>query len=296
MERVRVLIQGLKEKAVLFFEMIKFEHTVFALPFAYVGLFLAEGGLPRFPVFFWVTLAMFSFRSMSMGLNRLIDARIDADNPRTQHRAIPAGKLKKSYVWFINMVCLALFELSAYRLSQLCFLLSPIPVFWAWFYPWTKRFTWLSHFILGMILGMAPYGAWLASRGEFSWIPGFLMLGIVTWVAGFDIIYSLQDREFDIENRLYSFPACFGVRLSIRMTWVLHGLTIIFWAIAGMLAGCGVVYLSGIILVVFFLLREHWLIHRFGLKKVEEAFFPMNAVVSVSIFLAVVADLCVRRL
>ncbi|MBI3312863.1 MAG: UbiA family prenyltransferase [Candidatus Omnitrophica bacterium] len=278
----------------VFFEMIKIEHSIFALPFAYLGLVLAEGGFPRLYLLFWVTVAMVSFRSLSMSLNRLMDRAIDKLNPRTENRALPAGKIKTSTVWVITAVCLVIYELSAYQLGAICFWLSPIPVFLAWLYPLTKRFTWLSHFVLGIILGMAPYGAWLASRGTFSWVPGFLMLGIASWVAGFDMIYALQDVDFDRRQGLYSFPARFGPSLSMKVTRVLHLATLTFWFLMGQTAGLGWIYFIGLALAAFFLVREHWLVRSFGLKKLEEAFFSMNATISVSIFLMTVADISIR--
>jgi len=191
-------IKRLTQKTAVFLEMIKFEHSIFALPFAYLGLVLGEGGWPRWNLFLWVTVAMVSFRTMAMALNRIIDIEIDRDNPRTESRALPKGRLNIPFVWLASLVSFVIFEFSAYRLGPLCLALSPIPVALAWLYPWTKRFTWFSHLILGIILGIAPYGAWLASRDAFSWVPGFLFLGVATWVAGFDIIYALQDQDFDV--------------------------------------------------------------------------------------------------
>ena len=290
MERVRLLIQNSWTKTRLFLEMIKFEHSIFALPFAYLGLFLAERGWPRWDLFFWVTAAMVSFRTMAMGLNRLIDLPIDRQNPRTKNRALPAKSLKPYFVWILTGASWAIFELSAFQLGALCFKLSPIPVLLAWIYPWAKRFTWFSHLVLGIILGISPYGAWLASRGEFSWIPGLLTIGVAAWVAGFDIIYALQDEDFDRQFGLYSFPARFGSKAAIQVTTVLHFVTWLAWFSTGMIAGLGRVYQLGIVLTGIFLIREHWLVRSFGIKKVEEAFFTMNAIVSVSVFLAVVAD------
>lgn len=290
MERVRLLTESLGQKTRLFLEMIKFEHSIFALPFAYLGLFLAQKGWPRWDLFIRVSVAMISFRTMAMGFNRLIDLSIDGENPRTKNRALPAGHLKPAFVWILTGTSWLVFELSAFRLGQLCFMLSPVPVILAWIYPWTKRFTWFSHLVLGIILGIAPYGGWLASRPEFSWVPGLLMLGVVTWVAGFDIIYALQDESFDRQKGLYSFPACFGPKAALRVTTLFHVMTWLAWFSAGMLAGLGHIYQLGMALAGLFLIREHWLIRSFGIQKVEEAFFTMNAVVSVSVFLAVVAD------
>lgn len=285
----------LTAKVKTFLEMIKFEHSIFALPFAYLGLILAEGGWPSLSLFGWVSLAMLSFRTMAMGLNRLIDAALDAQNPRTEKRALPAAKLTPAFVWLVSGIALAVFEIAAYRLGPLCLRLSPIPVLLAWLYPWTKRFTWLSHFVLGMILGIAPYGAWLGSRGEFSWVPAGLMLGVVAWVAGFDMIYALQDVAFDRQHGLQSFPVRFGVGATLRATRILHAVTLVSWFLAGRGAGLGSVYGVGMGLVSFFLIREHWLIRNFGLRKVEEAFFTMNAAVSMAVLFAAVADISVGR-
>lgn len=282
-------------KILLFFEMIKFEHSIFALPFAYLGLVLAERGWPRPELVGWVTVAMISFRTMGMALNRLIDRQIDALNPRTAGRALPAGKLKISFVWAVTFAAFLIFEWSAWHLGRLCFQFSPVPVLLAWLYPWTKRFTWFSHLILGIILGIAPYGAWLASRGEFSWTPGLLAVGVASWVAGFDIIYALQDEEFDRNNHLYSVPARFGFQNSLALTRVLHVVALLSWFAAGYLAGLGWIYGLGLAAVAFFLMREHWLIGSFGLQKIGEAFFVMNAIVSLSILAAVIFDFALGK-
>jgi 4-hydroxybenzoate polyprenyltransferase len=287
-------IRNFAHKLWTFLEMIKWEHSIFALPFAYLGLFLAENGWPRPRLFWLVTLAMISFRTMAMAANRLIDAAIDARNPRTQNRALPAGRLKKTFVWFAALASFLTFEWSAAELGRLCLYLSPVPVIMAWFYPWAKRFTWLSHLLLGMILGVAPYGAWLASRGTWSLVPFFLSVGVTTWVAGFDMIYALQDISFDRQFGLYSFPAIFGEAATMAVTRCLHVLSAAMWAIAGWMAGLGWIYAAGMSLIVFFLVRQHWLILSFGLKKVEEAFFTMNAIVSLVVLVAAVADLSLR--
>lgn len=271
-------------------EMIKFEHSVFALPFAYLGLFLAAQGRPSFGIFLAVTLAMVGFRTMAMGLNRLLDQEIDALNPRTKERALPAKKLSRSYVWLWTVGSFLVFIFSVTQLDPRCLWLSPIPVALAVLYPLMKRHTWLSHFILGLVLGIAPYGAWIATGREFSWIPGFLCLGVTAWVAGFDIIYALQDEAFDREQGLHSLPSRFGLGISLWMTRLLHAVTILAWMLAGWLAGLSWIYFMGVTGVILFLLREHWLVRSFGLKKINEAFFTMNAVVSILIFTAALID------
>ncbi len=279
----------------VFLEMIKFEHSLFALPFAYLGLFLAEEGLPRPFLFLWITVAMVSFRTFAMAANRLIDRKIDAKNPRTKNRALPQGKLTPRFVWASLAISVAIFLWSAWRLGPLCFSLSPIPILLAWIYPYLKRFTWLSHICLGIILGIAPYGAWLASRGDFGWTPAFLLIGVASWVAGFDILYSLQDKEFDRAFRIRSVPADLGEKKALWLAGLLHLTAVSAWAGAGALAERGWIYGLGMLLVTLFLLREHRLVHRFGVEKIEEAFFKMNVGVSSSVFLATLLDLGWRR-
>lgn len=281
-------------KLEIFLEMIKFEHSIFALPFAYLGLFLAEEGWPRPSVFVMVTVAMVSFRTMGMALNRLIDAEIDARNPRTANRAIPAGLLRTPFVWGVTAVSFAVFEAACWKLGPLCLKLSVVPVVLTILYPFAKRFTFFSHMVLGMILAIAPYGAWMASRGAFSWIPGFISLGVLCWVTGFDMIYALQDLEFDRSSGLYSFPSRFGEQAVFHVTRVLHVLTLVFWIAAGKLAGLGLFYLAGMAVTAVFLFREHWLIRSHGMKKIQEAFFTMNAVVSVTVFAVTAAEYSFR--
>ena len=274
----------------LFLEMIKFEHSIFALPFACLGLFFAEKKVPSLFLFLWITVAMVSFRTMAMGLNRLLDRTIDAENPRTLGRALPQKKIRTGFVWLAVLASFLVFEWSAFTLGSLCFWLSPVPVVLAWVYPLTKRFTWTSHFMLGLVLGIAPYGAWIASRQAFGWAPAFLTAGVMMWVAGFDMIYALQDMDFDRKRGLYSVPAKFGEATTLGITRWLHVLTVLCWAVAGLLNGAGLIYWLGLGLVVYFLFREHQLIRSFGIAKMNEAFFVMNAVVSLTLFFAVVLD------
>lgn len=276
---------------IVFLEMIKFEHSIFALPFAYLGLILGENRWPRLNIFILVTVAMVSFRTLGMALNRLVDLPIDALNPRTKNRALPAGKLKISFVGAAAILSFFIFEAATYALGPACFKLSPVPVFLAILYPYTKRFTWFSHLVLGMILAIAPYGAWLASRGDFSWIPGLVSIGVMTWVSGFDMIYALQDVDFDRQYGLYSFPSRFNAASTLKLTRILHVTTVLAWSAAGYLAGLGLIYGFGMILVAAFLICEHWLIHASGLAKIDEAFFTMNAVVSVAVFVAALLDI-----
>lgn len=278
------------EKLRIFLEMIKFEHSIFALPFAYMGLFLASTERPSARIFFLVTAVMVAFRSMAMGANRILDRTIDAANPRTRSRAIPAGLLRVRTVVFLTAGFGILYFISCWVLGGLCWMLSPIPFILAWLYPLTKRFTWFSHGVLGIILGISPYGAWLAVTGQFSWVPGFLTLGVAAWVAGFDILYALQDEEFDRSAALKSWPARFGKAASLVTARRLHFLACVCWAAAGWLAELGVSYWLGWILSCLFLLREHWLVKSSGLEKIQEAFFTMNAAVGMILFVSVVIE------
>ncbi len=278
----------------ILFRDIKFEHSVFALPFAYLGLFLAEGGLPRLSLFGWVTAAMISFRTFGMTMNRLVDWKIDAQNPRTKTRALPGKKLTRSFVRVASLVSLVVFLGITWILGPLCLALSPIPIVLAWLYPFLKRFTWLSHIALGIILGISPYGAWLASRPEFSRIPGFLTIGVASWVAGFDVLYALQDYDFDKRSALKSIPVRFGPAKALWIAGFLHAVAVLAWSAAGFLAGFGWIYGIGMALVALFLIREHWLVHRFGLAKMEQAFFTMNACISLMVFIAAFISLMWR--
>lgn len=279
------------KKARIFLKDIKLEHSVFALPFAYLGLFFAEKKVPSLFLFLWITVAMVSFRTMAMGLNRLLDRKLDTENPRTQGRALPQKKLRTGFVWLAVFASLLVFEGSAFTLGSLCFRLSPLPVALAFIYPLTKRYTWFSHFVLGLVLGIAPYGAWIAVTGQFAWVPAFLMLGVTLWVAGFDMIYALQDIDFDIQHGLFSFPARFGIAKTLRLIRWLHAFAVLCWAVAGFLNGTGLIYWLGLVLAAYFLVREHQFVRSFGVARIHEAFFTMNAVVSVGLFVAAALDI-----
>ena len=274
-----------------FFELIKFEHSVFALPFAYLGLFLAEGGFPRLRILGWVTLAMVAIRTAGMCLNRLIDQAIDGKNPRTQGRIQAISLIKRWRLWLITAVAVLVFVFSASKLNWLCLFLSPIPIFLVWIYPHLKKITWLSHFVLGIILGLAPFAGWLASRGEGSWTPALLSFAVWAWVSGFDMFYALQDLDFDRANGLKSIPVRFGIPTTILFVRFLHGLTIVALMMLGLKLELGVWYWLGWTAVVALIVREHHLVARFGLAKIDEAFFNMNAWVSVVIFAAVAVEL-----
>ena len=293
------------KKLKIFLEMIKFEHCIFALPFAYLGFVLAAyrekvtvtktGDSHLFLIFLWVTLAMVSLRTAAMALNRLVDEPIDAENPRTQTRALPAGLLTRQFTWLAALASIGIFIFAASRLNPLCFALTPIPIFLIWIYPYLKRWTWLSHWVLGLVLGLAPYGGWLAVRPEWSWIPGILTVAVTSWVGGFDVFYSLQDAEFDKMKGLKSLPARFGTSRAVFIAKSSQGLTVLAFVALGLLFPLGLFYWIGVGAASCLIVREHKLVSDFGLSKINEAFFNMNAWVSVIIFFATLLDLVVAR-
>ncbi len=277
-------------------EMIKFEHTVFALPFALSGLILAAPGLPAASVFFWTVLAFAGARAAAMTLNRLIDCKIDAINPRTSSRAIPAGRISSSMAMVATIIAFSVMIVAACRLPRLCLYLSPIAVVWLSMYSFTKRFTWLCHLVLGIALGGAALGGWIAAGGLLDQsAPWFLALAVATWVAGFDIIYALQDVDFDRKEKLHSIPARFGVRNGLIISTFLHVFTVASLAAVGFTLGLGICYWFGVLLVAGMLTYEHSLIKPTDLSKINAAFFTVNGVVSILTFFVFLLDKIIRH-
>ena len=272
------------QKLKVILEMIKFPHTVFALPFAFTAAVLAANGMPALDKILWITIAMVGARSGAMGMNRLLDADIDAKNPRTKTRAIPAGLLTKAQVGLFSFASFALLVYSAYRLNPLCLKLSPLAIAVVTFYSLTKRFTWACHIFLGLALAFAPVGAWIAIRGSIDLPVIILAAAVLTWVAGFDIFYALQDIEFDTQAGLHSIPRYLGVNGSLWVARLLHLVTI-----AGLLyiyhpLGLHFIYLIGIGVVAAMLVYEHMLLRNGDLNKLDAAFFNMNGYISVTVF------------
>ncbi len=268
-------------KTATIFRMIKFEHSVFALPFAYMGAMLAAGGLPTFWQVFWITVAMVGARSLAMGLNRLIDRKIDIRNPRTKNRALPKKLLSEKDVVIFNLISLAVFLIAVYSLAPLCRWLWPFFVLPFVIYPYTKRFTWLCHLFLGICLGLAPVGAWIAITNTISFEPILLGFAVCFWVAGFDIIYACQDVEIDREQKLYSIPTIFGVKKALRATGIFHVLSVGLFLFLGILTNLGPIYFGGLMIVSLLLLRENRLVSPNDFSKLNTAFFTMNGVISV---------------
>ena len=276
--------------------LIRFSHTIFALPFALASVALAW---PLHPVswrsLMWILMAMVGARSAAMGFNRLVDRKFDALNPRTQSWELPQGTVKIWEAVLLTLLASLLFVFAAYRLNPVCFILSPVALAVIFFYSLTKRFTWASHLFLGIALSLAPVGAWLAISDypidlEELKIPFFLGMAVLFWLAGFDIIYSLQDRDFDRQQGLQSIPARFGVASALRLSAFFHFFTVIFLALVGLTAAVGVVYWLGFMTVGAVLFWEHRIVTPTDLSRINRAFFNFNAYVSIGYLLAIITD------
>lgn len=286
---------GIFAKIGVFLEMIKFSHTIFALPFALSGAFLAAGGIPAPRQLFWIVLAMVGARTAAMGLNRLIDAAIDARNPRTAGRAIPAGLIGRGTTLAFILASLILLLVSAGQLNRLCLLLSPLAIFFLMLYSYCKRFTSLAHVVLGLCLAAAPLGAWIAIRGSMD-APALILGGAVLfWVAGFDILYALQDLEFDRSASLHSIPVLLGVEGSLWTARIFHLAMLGLLLGLHSLMGLGTYFMTGILVTAALLLYEHWLLRDGDLTRLDAAFFNMNGYISVILLLCTAADVLTRR-
>lgn len=282
-------------KIKIYLEMIKFQHSIFALPFAYFGAFLAEMKVPDFRTLFWITLTMIGARSFAMALNRLIDIEIDRHNPRTAERALPKGLLSVLNVVIFAFFSLGFFLLAVYNLAPICRYLWPFVVIPFVVYPYTKRFTWLTHFILGFCLGLAPIGAWIAVTNSISVEPFLIGAAVLFWVSGFDIFYAIQDIEFDRQHKLYSIPARFSIKTSLILTKVLHITSILLLSWVGFRLNLGLFYFLGIFVAASLLAYENSLIKPHDVSKLNVAFFTMNGVISVVMFCFVAFEVIFRR-
>jgi 4-hydroxybenzoate polyprenyltransferase len=277
-------------RVLVFLEMIKFSHTIFALPFAFTGALLAARGLPALSQAGWIVLAMVGARTAAMGLNRVIDAEIDARNPRTSGRAIPAGLLSRGSVIVFILFSVLLMLFAAKMLNPLCLYLSPVALGFLLLYSYCKRFTSLAHVVLGICLAGAPLGAWIAMRGTVE-LPALLLASAVLfWVAGFDILYALQDLEFDRKSGLHSIPAKLGVRGSLWTARLFHVAACGFLLALYLSMQLGPFFLAGVVATCAMLLYEHWLLRGGNLDCLDAAFFNMNGYISVTLFLATLLD------
>lgn len=276
-------------------EMIKWEHSVFALPFALCGAMLAARGWPHPLQLAWIVVAMVAARSAAMSFNRLADATIDAANPRTRMRALPAGLLSRRFVALFVTVSCTVFVVAAWQLGRLPLLLSPAALAVLLLYSYTKRFTRWSHLVLGFALGMAPAAAWIAVRGSLDWRILILTAAVTFWVGGFDVLYACQDCEFDQRAGLQSIPRHLGVRAAMRVARVLHGLMLLLLLLLVWEFALGWIALAGVLVVAVLLLYEHSLVAPNDLSRLNAAFFTLNGVISVLFFIFIAGDLLLPR-
>ena len=280
---------------VRFGRMVKFEHTLFALPFALAAAAIAARGhgisLGRVV---GIVVAMAGARTAAMGFNRIADRHFDAKNPRTAAREIPAGQISLAAAWTLTLVSTAVFVATAAALGPLCLALSPVAIALLYGYSFTKRFTALCHLFLGLAIAGGPAGAWIAVRGDFGWIPGLLMIAVATWIAGFDILYALADRDFDRSAGLHSIPARFGVTGALVISAGLHAVTVAALAALVPLALLGAPYVVGVLIVFGLLVYEHAIVRPNDLSRLDVAFFTLNGYVSVAFLAATLADVLLR--
>ena len=278
-----------------FLELIKFEHTIFALPFAYLGMLLAAGGWPTWSQFIWITVAMAAARTVAMGFNRIADRVIDAYNPRTAGRPLVTGAISTRTAWAGTGVATVILVIAAWQLGPLPLKLVPGALLFLFGYSFTKRFTWLSHFILGFTDALAPAGAWAAVRGSLFTpddLPAWLLTAMVTlWIGGFDLIYACQDIEVDRRDGLRSIPARFGARVALRLSTLSHVLTILLLVLLGRVMGLTWPFWLGVLITSGLLLWEHSLVKPDDLTHLNLAFFNINSYISLTLFIAVVAAL-----
>lgn len=274
------------KKIEILLEMIKFKLTVFAMPFAFTGAFLAARGVPDLPIFFWIILAMVGARTCAMGFNRIVDWKFDKANPRTADRAIPAGDVKMAEAWALVVVAGALFFFACYSLNRLTLQLSPLALSLTLLYSYTKRFTALCHLVLGVALAFSPLGGWVAVTGSLSEFPFVLSAGVLFWVAGFDTIYACLDADFDRERGLYSLPSRLGSVQAFRLAGAFHILAFVFFTLTGVMAGLNYCYYIGIVLAAAALLYQHMLVQPEDLSRIHVSFFSMNGFISLALFFA----------
>jgi 4-hydroxybenzoate polyprenyltransferase len=273
-----------------FASLVKVEHTIFALPFAYIGALLCRHEVPTAHDLVWITLAMVGARSLAMGLNRLIDAKIDARNPRTATRELPAGRLSRTQVFAFCALAFALYLLACFQLDPVVRYLWPIPVIGFVVYPYLKRFTWLSHLWLGAVDGLAPVGAWVAITGRLPWEAWALGAAVAVWIAGFDLFYSLFDRDFDVAEGLHSAAVRFGVSGAFWGARLLHALTVVLLLAVGLGLHLGWSYWLGVVAVALLLAYEHSLVRPGDLRRLDAAFFTVNGLISVVFFVFVLVE------
>ncbi|NIA09018.1 MAG: 4-hydroxybenzoate octaprenyltransferase [Nitrospiraceae bacterium] len=282
-------------KVRILLEMIKFEHTIFALPFAYIGAFLAARGLPNLWTSTWILVAMVGARTAAMTFNRIVDLPFDAKNPRTRDRALPKGSVKSRDAWVMVIVSAGLFFFAAYELNRLAFILSPIVLLALLCYSYTKRFTSLCHLFLGLSLGIAPIGGWIAVKGSMGILPIILSAGVLFWVGGFDILYACMDKDFDQREGLHSIPARLGIRKAFWASDLFHLLAFIAFIWVGVLAHLNWIYYSGVLVTFVLMVMQRLVVSPDDLSRMNMAFFTLNGAISIILFVATAMSLITLR-
>ena len=270
-----------------YLELVKFSHTIFALPFALAAMLVAAQGWPPTRVFVWIVVAMIGARTAAMGFNRIVDRQIDARNPRTANRELPSGKVSLRGAIGLVVVASMLFLVAAWQINALALLLAPLTLLALFFYSFCKRFTSLSHFVLGLCLGIAPVGAWVAVTGRIEWAPCVLCAAVIAWVAGFDMIYATMDIEFDRQTGLNSMVTKLGIARALNLARALHILFLGLLVAFGTMSGLGAIYYGAVALIGGFIVYEHALVKPDDLRRVNAAFFTMNGAISVFFLLAI---------
>jgi 4-hydroxybenzoate polyprenyltransferase len=295
MEKERTPVSSLVRSTQITLEMIKIEHSIFALPFALLGAILAADGFPPLRVLFWIVVAMIGARSTAMAFNRLVDRNFDGENPRTKNRAIPAGLVTVGFVKVFVLISSLVFFLASAMLNHLTLLLSPVALASILLYSYAKRYTAYTHLMIGWCLAIAPTGAWIAVQGGLdSPIPWCLSLAVMTWTAGFDIIYSCQDIEFDSQAGLHSIPERFGISRALWVSRGLHLATFLSLLVVAWLSGMRALGVLGLVATAVLLIRQHFLVRPDDLSRVDQAFFTTNAYISVILFFAMGGEILMR--
>lgn len=291
MESTNNIFTKMIKKIKTYGELVMFSHTLFSLPFALIALFIASNGLPRPELFFWIMVCLFAGRNGANALNRYVDQKYDAMNPRTASRHMPKGIVKSREVLIITALCYALFVFAAYQINMLCFYLSPIALGLFTLYSYTKRFTWLCHLVLGITCAGAPVGAWIAVTGGIDLIPIVLGAVVMLWVSGFDIVYGTQDIDFDRSVGLFSIPARFGLSGALTIARVFHLMMWLLLIVVGILGSLGVIYYIGVVISALLLLIEHGLIDPGHRIKMNFAAYHINQLISTLLLITTALDI-----
>ena len=285
----------MRQKIAVLLEMIKFKYSVFALPFALTGAFLAAGGMPSLSVFFWVVVAMVGARTCAMGFNRIADRRFDAANPRTANRALPSGQVSLTESWLLVIVSGMLFFFACWMLNPLALTIAPFALALTLLYSLTKRFTWLCHVVLGVAQAFSPLGGWVAAAATLDGYPWVLSFGVLFWVAGFDCIYACLDADFDREAGLHSMPSIFGRENSFRIAVLFHVLAFALFTLTGVVSHLNFWYYLGIVVTGLALFYQHLIVNPRDLSRIRMSFFSMNGTISLTLFLATWLSLATGR-